>query len=53
MPAALEGDMTQPSWRPRRLLLAAVVAVPLALAGCSEAKNNGQNSLEPKGHDAR
>jgi cytochrome c oxidase subunit 2 len=46
------------SWKPRRLLLAAAVAISfvalsLVLGGCSEAKNNGQNSLQPKGHDAQ
>jgi cytochrome c oxidase subunit II len=45
------------SWRPRRLILAAavaaaLVAVSLVLGGCSTAQNNGQNSLEAKGHDA-
>lgn len=45
--------MTPRSWRPRRLFLAAAVAVSLVLVGCSEAKNNGQNSLQPKGHDAK
>jgi cytochrome c oxidase subunit 2 len=37
----------------RRLVLAAVVGVVLVLAGCSEVKNNGQNSLEPKGPQAQ
>ena len=32
---------------------ASIAAVSLALGGCSEAKNNGQNSLQPKGHDAQ
>jgi cytochrome c oxidase subunit II len=54
---ALEGDMGSRSWKPRRLLVAAAVAltvaVSLILGGCSEAKNNGQNSLQPKGHDAQ
>jgi cytochrome c oxidase subunit 2 len=45
--------MTPRSWRPRRLYLAAAVAVSLVVAGCSEAKNNGQNSLQPKGHDSK
>jgi cytochrome c oxidase subunit 2 len=37
----------------RRLVLAAVAGLVLVLAGCSEVKNNGQNSLEPKGAQAR
>jgi len=45
--------MTPRSWRPRRLYVAAAVAVSLVVAGCSEAKNNGQNSLQPKGHDSK
>lgn len=45
--------MTPRSWRPRRLFLAAAVAVSLVLAGCSEVKNNRQNALQPKGHDAK
>ncbi|MEX2100460.1 MAG: cytochrome c oxidase subunit II [Acidimicrobiia bacterium] len=47
--------MTPRSARGRRIVLAVAVAVlvPAVLAGCSEAaKNNGQNSLEPKGPDA-
>jgi cytochrome c oxidase subunit 2 len=44
--------MTPQSRRPRRLLLAAAAAVSLVLAGCSSVENNGQNSLQPKGHDA-
>jgi cytochrome c oxidase subunit II len=45
--------MTPRSWRPRRLFLAAAVAVSLVLVGCSEAKNNRQNALQPKGHDSK
>ncbi|MEX1009197.1 MAG: cytochrome c oxidase subunit II [Acidimicrobiia bacterium] len=45
--------MTPRSWRPRRLFLATAVAVSLVLAGCSEVKNNRQNALQPKGHDAK
>jgi cytochrome c oxidase subunit II len=45
------------SWKPRRLLVVAAVALTVAaaliLGGCSEANNNGQNSLQPKGHDAQ
>ncbi len=36
----------------RRLVLAAVAAVALVLAGCSGVQNNGQNSLEPKSSQA-
>jgi len=39
--------------RGRRLVLVAVAAVALVLAACSEVKNNGQNSLEPKGPKAQ
>jgi len=39
--------------RGRRLVLVAVAAVALVLAACSEVKNNGQNSLEPKGPQAQ
>ena len=45
--------MTPRRTRGRRLVLAAVAAVVLVLAGCSEVKNNGQNSLEPKGPQAQ
>jgi cytochrome c oxidase subunit II len=41
--------MTPRRSRGRRLVLVAVAAVALVVAGCSEVKNNGQNSLEPKG----
>ncbi len=45
------------SWKPRRRLSAAAVTVAVAaslvLAGCSEANNNGQNSLQPKGPAAQ
>ena len=45
------------SWKPRRPLLAAAVTVAVAaslvLAGCSEANNNRQNTLQPKGPDAQ
>ncbi|MDQ1430380.1 MAG: cytochrome c oxidase subunit [Actinomycetota bacterium] len=37
----------------RRLVLAAVAGLVLVLAGCSGVKNNGQNSLEPKGKQAQ
>jgi cytochrome c oxidase subunit 2 len=37
----------------RRLVLAAVAGLILVLAGCSGVKNNGQNSLEPKGKQAQ
>src|SRR5207248_11737750 len=47
-----EGDMTPRRFRGRRLVLAAAAAVALVVAGCSEAKNNGQNSLEPKSSQA-
>ncbi len=36
----------------RRLVLVAVAAVALVLAGCSGVQNNGQNSLEPKSSQA-
>jgi cytochrome c oxidase subunit 2 len=49
---ALEGDMRARSRRPRSLLLVSAVAVSVVLVGCSSAKNNGQNSLQPKGADA-
>ncbi len=49
--------MRSRSWKPRRLRLGACVVVSLAavslLAGCNEANNNGQNSLQAKGHDAQ
>ena len=45
--------MTPRRSRGRRLVLVAVAAVALVLAGCSEVKNNGQNSLEPKGPQAQ
>ena len=48
-----EGDMTPRRSRGRRLVLVAVAAVALVLAACSEVKNNGQNSLEPKGPQAQ
>jgi cytochrome c oxidase subunit II len=45
------------SWKPRRPLLAAAVTVAVAaslvLAGCSEANDNRQNSLQPKGPEAQ
>jgi cytochrome c oxidase subunit 2 len=44
--------MTPRRSRGRRLVLAAAAAVVLILAGCSEVKNNGQNSLEPKSQQA-
>jgi len=45
--------MTPRRSRGRRPALAAVAAVVLVLAGCSEVKNNGQNSLEPKSSQAQ
>ncbi len=45
--------MTPRRSRGRRLVLAAAAAVVLVLAGCSEVKNNGQNSLQPKGPQAQ
>jgi cytochrome c oxidase subunit 2 len=45
--------MTPRRSRGRRLVLVAVAAVALLLAACSEVKNNGQNSLEPKGSQAQ
>lgn len=36
----------------RKLVLAAVGLTSIVLAGCSEAQNNGQNALDPKGPDA-
>jgi cytochrome c oxidase subunit 2 len=45
--------MTPRRSRGRRLVLVAVAAVALVLAGCSEVKNNGQNSLQPKGPSAQ
>ena len=48
--------MTPRRSRGRRLVLAAAAAVVLVLAGCSEVKNNGQNSLraqEPAGAEDR
>ena len=41
--------MTPRRSRGRRLVLAAAAAVVLVLAGCSEVKNNGQNSLAAQG----
>jgi len=45
--------MTPRRSRGRRLVLAAVAAVVLVLAGCSEVKNNKQNSLQPKSPQAQ
>ena len=45
--------MTPRRSRGRRLVLAAVAAVVLVLAGCSEIKNNKQNSMQPKGPEAQ
>jgi cytochrome c oxidase subunit 2 len=45
--------MTPRRSRGRRLVLVAVAAVALVLAACSEVKNNGQNSMEPKGPKAQ
>lgn len=46
--------MTPQSSRPRRLVLAGTVAVSSLLAGCSTIMpDNGQNSLDPKGPDAK
>ena len=45
--------MTPRRSRVRRLALAAVAAAVLVLAGCSEVKNNGQNSLKPKSPQAQ
>jgi cytochrome c oxidase subunit 2 len=45
--------MTPRRSRGRRLVLVAVAAVALVLAACSEVKNSGQNSLEPKGPQAQ
>ncbi len=45
--------MTPRRSRGRRLVLVAVAAVALVLAACSEVKNNGQNSLEPKSPQAQ
>jgi cytochrome c oxidase subunit 2 len=44
--------MTPRRSRGRRLVLVAVAALALLLAACSEVKNNGQNSLEPKSPQA-
>jgi cytochrome c oxidase subunit 2 len=44
--------MTPRRSRGRRLVLVAVAAVALVLAGCSQLQNNRQNSLEPKGQEA-
>ncbi len=44
--------MTPRRTRGRRFVLAAVAAVVVVLAGCSEVKNNGQNSLQPKSPQA-
>ncbi len=60
--AVLEGDMTPRRMRTarrsrartaRRGALVAVVVSSLALAGCAEAKNNGQNTFKPHGPDAQ
>jgi cytochrome c oxidase subunit II len=45
--------MTPRRSRGRRLVLAAAAAVVVVLAGCSEVKNNGQNSLDPKSPQAQ
>src|SRR4051794_19984570 len=45
--------MTPRRSRGRRLVLVAVAAVALVVAGCSEVKNNRQNSLEPKSPQAQ
>jgi cytochrome c oxidase subunit 2 len=45
--------MTPRRSRGHRLVLAAVAALVVVLAGCSEVKNNGQNSLEPKSPQAQ
>jgi cytochrome c oxidase subunit 2 len=45
--------MTPRRSRGRRLVLVAVAAVALVVAGCSEVKHNGQNSLEPKSPQAQ
>jgi len=45
--------MTPRRSRGRRLVLAAAAGVVLVLAGCSEVKNNGQNSLQPKSPQAQ
>lgn len=50
---SLEGDMTPRRSRGRRLALLAIGLLALALAGCSEVDNNGQNSLRPKGPESR
>jgi cytochrome c oxidase subunit II len=44
--------MTPRRSRGRRLVLVAVAAVALVVAGCSEIQNNRQNSLEPKSPQA-
>src|SRR6187401_385556 len=44
--------MTPRRSRGRRLVLVAVAAVALVLAACSEVRNNGQNSLQPKSPQA-
>ena len=45
--------MTPRRSRGRRLVLVAVAAVALVVAGCSEVKNNRQNSLQPKSPQAQ
>jgi cytochrome c oxidase subunit 2 len=45
--------MTPRRSRGRRLVLVAVAAVALVLAGCSGVKNNRQNSMQPKGPEAQ
>ena len=45
--------MTPRRSRGRRLVLVAVAAVALVVAGCSEVKNNKQNSLQPKSPQAQ
>jgi cytochrome c oxidase subunit 2 len=44
--------MTPRRSRGRRLVLVAVAAVALVVAGCSQIQNNGQNSLQPKSPQA-
>jgi len=45
--------MTPRRSRGRRLVFVAVAAVALVVAGCSEVKNNKQNSLQPKSPQAQ
>jgi cytochrome c oxidase subunit 2 len=45
--------MTPRRSRGRRLVLVAVAALAVVLAACSEVKNNGQNSLQPKSPQAQ